>query len=395
MQIIYVSSLTEELKMNSIIENSKKKPLQSIQKFHRLICEGIASNNIEVKTFSSIPMSRRISKKIIWIDKKQEVNGVQYNYIPFINFRIIRQITTFISTIFMTIKECLNKKKQKIFICDLLNTTISSVVLVLSKILKFKCIAIVTDLPRDIGGKLSISKKVNQFLQNKYDAYIVLTEPMNEIVNPKNKPSIVIEGISDNKMKNKENTIENKYKEKTCIYAGGLYEKYGVKNLVEAFKLLNQDDVQLHLYGAGDLEEYLKESDDDRIKYFGVVENEKIVEEEIKATLLINPRFSNEEYTKYSFPSKNMEYMASGTPILTTKLPGMPKEYYEYIYLFEEETIEGMKNKLEQILKLSAINLNKKGKEAKEFVLKNKNNIMQARKIIDLCNQTMEENNER
>ena len=79
------------------------------------------------------------------------------------------------------------------------------------------------------------------------------------------------------------------------------------------------------------------------------------------ATLLINPRFSNEEYTKYSFPSKNMEYMASGTPILTTKLPGMPKEYYEYIYLFEEESIEGMKNKMSMkaIEKISKTAINK------------------------------------
>ena len=37
----------------------------------------------------------------------------------------------------------------------------------------------------------------------------------------------------------------------------------------------------------------------------------KIVKEEKKSTLLVNPRFTNEEYTKYSFPSKNMEYMAS------------------------------------------------------------------------------------
>ena len=223
MQIIYVSSLTEELKMNSIIENSKKKPLQSIQKFHRLICEGIASNNIEVKTFSSIPMSRRISKKIIWIDKKQEVNGVQYNYIPFINFRIIRQITTFISTIFMTIKECLNKKKQKIFICDLLNTTISSVVLVLSKILKFKCIAIVTDLPRDIGGKFSISKRVNEALQKEYDGYIILTEAMNEIVNPKQKPYTVIEGLVDSS----EFAIET-YAEFYGLITGILAQNYDV-----------------------------------------------------------------------------------------------------------------------------------------------------------------------
>ena len=71
------------------------------------------------------------------------------------------------------------------------------------------------------------------------------------------------------------------------------------------------------------------------VKYKGVAPNAVIVEEELKATLLVNPRPTGEEYTKYSFPSKNMEYMASGTPVLTTCLPGMPAEYNEYVYLLK------------------------------------------------------------
>lgn len=387
MKIIYVSSLVSQSKMNDIIKKSKKKPLQSIQKFHRLLCEGLAQNGADVKTISSIPMSRSISNKIMWFDKKQSINGVEYNYIPFINFKFLRQLSTFIGTLIKVTKECIKERKEKVFICDILNTTISTVTLILSKILKFKCIAIVTDLPRDMGGKISISKKINQALQNKYDAYILLTEAMNDVVNGKNKTFIVIEGITDSNMKQKENNIENKYKEKVCIYAGGLYEKYGVKNLVEAFKLLRQDNIRLHIYGAGELEEYLNNVDDDRIKYFGVVDNEEIVIQEIKATLLINPRFSNEEYTKYSFPSKNMEYMASGTPLLTTKLPGIPEEYYDYVYCFENETVEGMKKTLNEILAKSNGELEEKGSKAKEFVLTKKSNRVQAEKIISLLGE--------
>lgn len=379
MKVIYISTVVSKKKLDYIINNSKKKPLQSIQKFHRLLCEGLEKNELKVKTFSSIPMSRQISSKIIWADKREIENGVEYTYMPFLNIKVLRQICTLIGITLKIIKECFSNKKEKIFICDILNTTIASTTLILSKIFKFKCIAIVTDLPRDIGK--GISTKINQKLQSKYDGYIVLTEAMNNIVNPKNKPSIVIEGIADNEMKNRDNLFQNKYKEKICIYAGGLYEKYGVKNLIEAFRLLKIDNAQLHLYGSGDLEEYIKKLNDCRIKFFGVVENDQIVENEIKAMLLINPRFSDGEYTKYSFPSKNMEYMASGTPVLTTKLPGMPKEYYDYIYCFEDESIDGMRKKIKEILSLEEKDLHKKGEEAKDFVLKNKNNKVQAKKI--------------
>ena len=60
---------------------------------------------------------------------------------------------------------------------------------------------------------------------------------------------------------------------------------------------------------------------DKRIHFGGVIPLSEVIEKEIQATILINPRPVDQEFTKYSFPSKIMEYMSSGTPVLTTKLP--------------------------------------------------------------------------
>ena len=67
--------------------------------------------------------------------------------------------------------------------------------------------------------------------------------------------------------------------------------------------------------------------------------------------------------------------MVSGTPLITTKLPGMPKEYYPYVYLFDEETTEGYTKKLTEVLSMPDDILSNKGLSAREFVLKNKNNV--------------------
>lgn len=377
MKIIYISTLTSKSKMNKIIENAKSKPLQSIQKFHRLMCEGFVKNNVSVKTISSIPMSRKISEKILWLDKCEEENGVKYTYIPFINIKVLRQICTFLGTIVKVTKEVLNNKKEKIFICDILNTTISTTTLILSKIFKFQCWAIVTDLPRDMQK----NKKINEKMQTKYDGYILITEEMNKIVNPKNKPHIVIEGLVDIRESAENNEVQ-KSSPRVIMYAGGLYERYGVKTLIEAFCNIQNNNVKLDLYGDGDLVPYIKSIENKKIDFHGVVTNDKIVEAEKKATLLVNPRFTSEEYTRYSFPSKNMEYMVSGTPVLTTKLPGMPEEYYNYVYLIEDETQRGMQKCLETLLGLNEDELDKKGKKAREFVLSQKNNVNQTNKII-------------
>lgn len=216
--------------------------------------------------------------------------------------------------------------------------------------------------------------------------YYILTEQMNELVNPKNKPYVVIEGMVDVKMDSIPNNLRDKYEEKVIIYAGALHEKYGIKLLIEAFIELKDKDARLWLFGDGDLVNEINtfQEKDSRIKYFGVVPNELVVRKQLKATLLVNPRPSIEEFTKYSFPSKNMEYMASGTPVLTTPLQGMPKEYNDYVYLFEDETVDGMVKTLTTILSKDKSELHDKGIRAKEFVLKEKNNVVQAEKILKM-----------
>ena len=89
-------------------------------------------------------------------------------------------------------------------------------------------------------------------------------------------------------------------------------------------------------------------------------------------------------FAKYSFPSKNMEYMASGTAVLTTNLPGMPKEYLPYVYIFDDETTEGYAKVLRYVLSLPQDELNRKGMEAKTFVMTEKNNIVQAEKLVNM-----------
>ncbi len=381
MKIVYVSSLISNKKINYIINNSKEKPLQSVQKYHRMICEGFAKNGVNIQTLSAIPMSSKICKKKIWFEKQEKENGVIYTYLPFINIKVIRQICLFLFSIILLLKECIYHRKEKVFICDFLNTTISTTTLIMCKVFRIKCVAVVTDLPKDIGGKYSISRKINKFLQNKYDAYILVTKYMNDILNKGNrKPYIIIEGLTNVELI--DNKSYNKYSNKVCMYAGGLYEKYGVKNLIDAILQIDKNDIELHLYGSGDLENYIKSLNNKKIVYKGVVTNDKIMEEERKVTLLINPRFINGDYTRYSFPSKNMEYMSSGTPVLTTKLAGIPEEYYEYTYCFEGESVKEYANKINEVLNKTKSELDEKGKKAQEFVLKNKNNIAQTERVI-------------
>lgn len=392
MKVVFVSSLMSKRKNDSIFENANEKPLQSIQKFNRMLCKGLVCNNVNVQAISSIPMSRKIIKKMFWFEKSEFEDGIEYTYIPFLNIRFVRQFLTFIFSIFIISKKIICSDSDTFVIVDVLNTTIATVSNILCKIFGVKCIGLVTDLPRDINSK-SVSSKINQFFQQRYDGYIVLTEKMNEIVNTKRNPSIVVEGFSDINMKKFDNEVKYKNTNKICIYAGGLYEKYGVLSLIKAFEDLNLKNCELHLYGYGELEKYLSNIKTKKIKFFGMIPNDVLIKKEIEATLLINPRFTENEYTKYSFPSKNIEYMSTGTPVLTTNLPGMPTDYKDYVFLFEDESVNGFTKKLNEILQMSSEKLHKKGLIAKKFVLKEKNNIVQGKKIKDWISKNLKYDN--
>lgn len=78
--------------------------------------------------------------------------------------------------------------------------------------------------------------------------------------------------------------------------------------------------------------------------------------------------------------------MVSGTPVLTTDLPGMPQEYKDYVFIMEDYSHEGIKNKLTEISNMDKKELNEVGIRAREFVLNKKNNTVQASRIVEMIN---------
>ena len=91
----------------------------------------------------------------------------------------------------------------------------------------------------------------------------------------------------------------------------------------------------------------------------------------------------NELFTQYSFPSKTIEYMSTGTPVLMQQLPGMPQEYCNYIYLYEEDTEESLQQAIKNLTVQSKNILENKGLTAKRFIVENKNAKKQVQKIIE------------
>lgn len=398
MKIFWIGGVAEKEDFNKMLEcgntqiAANKTQLNYIEGLEEVLGDSIKILNSHFEP--SFPKYKKLFiKRREWNRKGKENIDIGFWNIPILKY-VLKSIILR-KEMKKIIKEELDKEDLNIFFIYAMTAPLMLLASFIKKNIKderVKICLVVPDLPEYMNmTKQSIIKKVLSMLNRKIiykclkhiDKYVLFAEPMAERLKIKPKDYIVIEG-----MVNKE-IIESKEiinKKNYIMYAGGMNEKYGVLNLVKAFHNIKDSDTELWLYGTGDAVDKIEEiaKDDIRIKYKGMVSNEQIIVAEKEAMILVNPRPTCEEYTKYSFPSKNMEYMLSGTPLVTTKLPAMPKEYYEYIYCFGDESIEGMQNKLQQILKMDIKYLNQKGKEAKAFILIQKNNIVQCKKIVKL-----------
>jgi glycosyltransferase involved in cell wall biosynthesis len=393
MEILYVSNTTSTRYFRCLYDDSFVKPGQQVQKFNEMLLRGF-KEHAKVCALTVPPATNKTIRKNYFKNMVEYENDILYDYVGFINFPLIKQLFVKWNAkkkIRRWIKE--TEGSDRVIMCYALSPTLSSIALAMAKKHGVQCMAVVTDIPELMNVSrettslksflYSIYSKSTSEMLTQYDSYVLLTEAMSDVVNPENKPYIVIEGMVDSDMEGSENRIEEKYDPRVIIYAGALFEKYGVLNLVEGFKKADIEGCELWLYGNGEMEDYLNNLDNDKVKYFGVVPNNEVVEHEVKAMLLVNPRPSTEEFTKYSFPSKNMEYMMSGTPVLTCKLPGMPDEYHDYVYIAEDESVEGFSEALKDIFAKENNELHDMGIKAKEFVTNNKSNIMQGKKIVE------------
>lgn len=263
---------------------------------------------------------------------------------------------------------------------------------------------IVADLPQYYDlGKTSTIKKIFRKIQNKkiykyitkVNKFVLLTEQMKDVLNVGERNYIVMEGICSIKNEKEVKQYEKNNK-KVIFYAGGLLYKFGIIDLLNAFANIEDNDVELWICGKGEAEKEINVAalNDSRIKYYGYCSQKKVSELRNHSDILVNPRKPEGEYTKYSFPSKTMEYMASGKVVVMYKLAGIPKEYFNYAIPIDESKPNPLEFTLKKVLEKSKEERRIMGEKAEEFVRREKNPVIQAKRIIDLIIPNWEKKND-
>ena len=219
-------------------------------------------------------------------------------------------------------------------------------------------------------------------MQKKFDGFILYAEKMAEYLEIPSNKWILMEGSYDTA----EQIAAVKEKKKAVMYSGKLDEQYGIKMLVDAFMSIQDSEIELWITGGGNTEGYIKACArrDNRIKFYGFLPSRQdVLRKQAAASLLVNMRLPSEAASGYCFPSKLFEYMATGTPVLSFDIAGIPREYLHYLYIIKEETVDALAKAIEETLNLDEASLQEKGNRARAFVINEKNTRTQCSKICE------------
>jgi len=379
--------------MENILRTDSNMPSQT-HAFAWALVEALRSARISVSLLSSAPVSNYPrNSQILFRGRPFTSKGVQGETFGFVNLVILKHLSRF-ATCTVRGTRALRRWRPDVLMIHGVHSPYLLYGVISRGLTGAKSVVVLTDppgvcLPSD-GIVLRTLKRIDirlvKWALRSVDGVVVLTDPLATDFAP-GTPHLVMEGILPS-APNKHFTSLPRSTFR-AMYAGGLLDSYGVDRLVKAIQRLPHDEVRFAAYGKGPLCSWIDDQAkvDPRIEKVQFTKREVVMEKYATADLLVQPRPVDQDFVRYSFPSKLLEYMASGTPVLTTRLSGIPPKYGPYVYWIDDDSVEGIERSLRAVMLVPADERAAKGHAAAEFVTKTCSSGVQGARIHDFLTE--------
>ena len=244
--------------------------------------------------------------------------------------RVSSKINPFASASAMKKAYLRNHKNEEVdfVVYDSLNLQGAKAAKALARRFGAKLIPVLTDDPQNITGVSKTYIRLCLAFSKNGDGYFALPPKLGERFNAYQARVLLFPGIVEEKKKLPA-PVEGDF----FYYGGALFEKDGVGSLVRAY-IASKSPVPLLLSGHGEMEAELKELSRTipGLHFLGQISKDENAAYQQHATLVINPRWYNEELEQVSVPSKDLEYLANATKIAATPCDILERVYRNSIY---------------------------------------------------------------
>ena len=228
---------------------------------------------------------------------------------------------------------------------------------------------------------------LHKLLLPRFDALVVVSDKIIEDFAPEVRYSLVEGGLTPEMAAEPTSSDDSDNSDRfTVVFAGSMTEWNGVAIMLQAISQLEGERFRFVFAGGGPLSDAVSQAahEDSRIEYLGFLKLCDLLSIYKQADVLVSMRLTKALRTTYFFPSKLMEMLASGTPVISTCTGHVEAEFGEFLFPLRNESPEGL---AEAIRSVEAIHLETRrdmGKRARAFMLANKTWDIQTEKINGL-----------
>lgn len=218
---------------------------------------------------------------------------------------------------------------------------------VLARKMKKKSVMILADYS-DTCSYTSIAKKIYARMQKKsirkYDLVVGLSEASKRLLRVNQKFLLMEGGITQNVFEELQHPLRERRDGVVLAYSGLLNQVTGVDLFLEAMRKIVDDSstpIKVLVSGKGEYEGRIGNMADkyDWLEFKGHMPYSAYIEMIRDADILVNPRDMRLQENANNFPSKILDYLATGNEIVSTKFPGYVR-FMDCIHFTEVEELE-------------------------------------------------------
>ncbi len=170
---------------------------------------------------------------------------------------------------------------------------------------------------------------------------------------------------------------------RSLLYTGMMSKWGGIDPLLGAFARIPDPKAELWIAGHGENPAVMRAcSEDSRIRFLGMLPAKELQEAYRRASVFVNPRPANVPGNSMNFPSKLLQYLAYGKPVVSTLTPGVSDEYRAVVIEAPSDDEAVLAQKLQFALGMSDTERRCHWDRAKKFAEHRTWNI-QAMRLVD------------
>lgn len=338
------------------------------ERFVRGLAEGISKTGrtVDICAFPIIPAWPKSKHWFVPSSKRHNQGGLTQRTFMILNVPVLKQVSIAFSVFKAVVSAGISAKVThrglELLVANTL-TYVSAPALVASATVSVANTGLIMDVPLDSHRRSRspirrADARAQLQLIKRFQKLIAITRAIYLDFGRGGQRSIVIEGgvrgpepASETMARSTEQGGEQpKRSSGTILFTGTLNEVSGIELAIQAMRMITDDSLLLRIYGAGPLQQYVQEAHRTmpNVEYCGLQPHDTVRAAQRRASLLISPRLADSFVTKYTFPSKVLEYLSSGTPTLANRLPGIPDDY-ERLLNYAEPNAQSWASAIEDI----------------------------------------------